>query len=251
MHKRTGFLLKFLIISAALVYLAVCLRYYLEQSDYIYEPDNSSFFDCNTSAQKIEVNGTRLYFVERSDAAMVVYHGRGGSACNLLSFDNYAESLNYSFIAVEYFGYAPAGKPSQKLIENDVKNAVSFMNSKSLESYRVIGKSLGSAMAAYHVNLISTDKLILFSPFDSLASIGEMQYPYLPIRPLLRDKYDVQELLSKRDGKTIIIFAQNDTLIPPSLSIKLYESLKGEKKLIVVPNATHETLYYDIYDELK
>lgn len=240
------FLIKLAVIALILAYAAVCLRYYLVQDKYIYLPDNSQFNSCNTTAQKIGFNGTRLFFVERNSNTIIVYHGRSDTACSNLGFDYYAKNKNYSFIAVEYFGYAPAGKPSQKMFEKDVRNTVSFIKNNNLSSDIVIGESLGTAMASYHASISNASKLILFAPFDELGSIGEVHYPYLPVKLFLRDKFNEKQYLKDWRGNATVIVAENDTLIPPTISYRLYESLKGKKNLIVIANATHETLRYNL-----
>lgn len=240
------FLIKLAVIVLILAYVAVCTRYYLVQDKYIYLPDNSEFSNCSTSAQKISFNGTRLYFAERSSKAVIVYHGRSDTACSNLGFDYYAKNKNYSFIAVEYFGYAPAGKPSQKMFEQDVRNTVYFIKNNNLSSDIVIGESLGTAMASYHASTTNASKLILFSPFDELGSIGEVHYPYLPVKLFLRDKFNEKEYLKGWRRNTTVIVGGNDTLIPPTISYRLFEGLKGDKNFIIVANATHETLRYNL-----
>ena len=57
----------------------------------------------------------------------------------------------------------------------------------------LFGESLGAAVATRLAEERPVGGLVLRSPFTSLADVGALHYPLLPVRALLRDRYPVRE----------------------------------------------------------
>jgi uncharacterized protein len=48
--------------------------------------------------------------------------------------------------------------------------------------------------------------MVLRSPFTELADVGAHHYPWLPVRMLLKDRFQVPEHLSNTEGPVTVIY---------------------------------------------
>lgn len=243
---RIGKIVKEIIVIFFASYLGLGFYLYIFQTNYIYFPDDQDFASCRSfqDSQKINVQGTRAYFRENSDKLIVFYHGNAGSACDRSFLKGLFEQQDYSYIFVEYSGYAgDSRKPKQELLMTDVRNINDFLATLKFSHSVIAGESIGAALAAYHSSLTKEDKLLLVSPFDKIVNVAWEHYPYFPVSLLLREKYDTTEWVN--DVKSVmIIHGAKDTIIPLELGQQLFEGIKTDDKVFVtIPDADHNDLY--------
>ena len=237
------------LLAGIVTYTGIVLYLYFSQSAHIYFPTPQDFENCPelVHAEKITHNGTRMYYIQNTKAntLVVIYHGNGGSACDRAFLADYLNDQGVATILVEYVGYSNDTRtPSETLIFNDVNNVNSFIKSLNYDRLVILGESLGSGPATYHTTLTGIDSLILITPFTSLADAGAFHYPYLPVKLLIRDKYDNGKHLRAYEGKLTIIHGTNDTVIPFSLGQRLYAGANTQnKQFITIDGAGHNDIY--------
>ena len=76
------------------------------------------------------------------------------------------------------------------------------------------------------------DGLILAAPFDSLAAVGAHHYPYLPVRLLLKHRFDSLALAPKLKVPLLCIVATHDAVIPAEHAKRLFDAWAGPKRLV-------------------
>jgi pimeloyl-ACP methyl ester carboxylesterase len=81
--------------------------------------------------------------------------------------------------------------------------------------------------------------LVMFVPYDRLASVAQSHYPVLPVYYLLRDRFAPVDWLKDYRGPVKIIIAGADEIIPPERGQKLYDGYPGPKSLQIIPGAGH------------
>jgi fermentation-respiration switch protein FrsA (DUF1100 family) len=81
--------------------------------------------------------------------------------------------------------------------------------------------------------------LVLRSPFTSLADVGDVHYPWLPIRRLLLDRYPSIERIASVHAPLLVIAGDRDDIVPLSLSRLLYDAAVEPKRFVLVPGAGH------------
>lgn len=241
-------IIKYLIMIGIILYLIGGLDMYINQRKEIYFPDEQDFDSCTTflDAEKIKVSGTRLYFKENSDKLIIYYHANSGSACDDDFLKKIFEELNYSYIFVEYAGYAnDARKPSKKLILRDVKNTNDFIKTIDYSELILIGYSLGTGPASYHSTLTKADKIFLVAPYRNIADLTKQRRSIYPLSLILTENYDNELYLQSYDGKLLIIHGGNDLRIPIELAKRLFNSVPTENKEFV---EVREAAHGDIFD---
>jgi esterase/lipase len=255
---RVFFVLKKITITFVMVYCGVGVIFFIFQKHYVYHPDKTDFYDCPAfaPAEKIEHNGTRGYFLNRStDRLVVFYHGNAGRACDRAYLDPHFEALGYSSLFVEYVGYGQDEYgPHMSGILDNVEDMINFIHMRQFREVVVIGESIGVGPAAYHARNASIDHLVLISPYDNMASVARQHYPFYPMRLLLRENFTPDVWLQDHTGSVSLIVAQNDDIIPRNVSDKLYTAIPSEdKEMLIVKDSGHNTMYEqrEFYDHLR
>jgi fermentation-respiration switch protein FrsA (DUF1100 family) len=232
---------------AALWYVAMCAYLYFNQKSLIYFPDSSSFEQCPNfaDAEKVVHKGTRMYYKHNGSTLAVFYHGNAGTACENRRLKEFLEQRNYSYLFVEYAGYAnDKREPSYSLIVEDVKNAAEYASTLKMKKVVVIGESIGSGAASYHASLANPEAAILVVPFNSFAELGREKYPLFPVAWLLTERYDNALWLKNYKGRVLIVHGDADNIVPQHHSKKLFDSLTtADKAYASIKGAGHNDVY--------
>ncbi|MEO3868633.1 alpha/beta hydrolase [Nonomuraea sp. B12E4] len=80
------------------------------------------------------------------------------------------------------------------------------------------------------------------SPFTDLAAAGRANYPFLPVRALLRDRFPVAESIAAVRVPTVVVYGTRDTIVPPGLSRAVAAAAGGQVTTVEVPGAGHNDL---------
>lgn len=190
------------------------------------------------ASQLVELERTVLLVrPPRSPDAPVVlhFHGNGEQLASLeWMADAWAEQ-GVGFVAVEYPGYGLAkskGTPSEASIltaADEALNHVQLTMGISADRLIVSGQSLGSGVAVALAHRGVGRKLVLFTPYTSLPEVGARVMPFLPVRLLMRDRFDSREKAVDVKQPVLIIHGTDDEVVPFDL---------GERLSKVFPSST-------------
>lgn len=142
-------------------------------------------------------------------------------------------------LLVDYRGYAGnPGQPSEAGLMSDARAAHAYLSARGgVDRIVVFGESLGAAVAVGLARETEVHGVVLRSPFTALADVGRVHYPFLPVRLLLRDRYDVVGAVGDVAAPIVVVAGEADTIIPPEQSRAVAEAAGAE--LIMVPSADH------------
>jgi hypothetical protein len=110
----------------------------------------------------------------------------------------------------------------------------------------VAGESLGSGVAT-HLAAQAPDAvagMFLVTPFSNLADIASHHYPFLPVKLILRERYDCIEALRDCRQRVAVLLAGEDEVVPTKFGQKLFDTYSGPKRLWMQPTATHNSVDY-------
>lgn len=216
------------------------------QENVVYHPNNQSFMECPAfkDSKKIEYKGTRMYVKDTTKPTVVLYHGNAGSACDRSFYADIFTQSNYGYIIVEYAGYSnDIKKPSHELIKKDVQNVISYIDENKITKVVVLGESIGTGVAAYHVSQKPPQKLILLSPFTTLADIASNTFWFYPTKFMVDNAFDNIKALNNFNGKILIIHGNKDEVIPYKLGVKLFNTLDLNNKFTTINGGGHNDLF--------
>lgn len=225
-------------------YIGLCAWLYLSQRSLIYFPQ---FTGVDARATDIEIRRDdvtlRGWVVNPGRPAAIIYFG-GNAERIERGRDAFAAWFpGHSVYLVAYRGYgASEGSPRETDLLADAVAVYDQVRARHEGPIAVVGRSLGSGVASYLASQRPVARLALVTPFDSMAAMGAAHYPWLPVRWLLRDRYESTRHLSSYQGPVLVIRAGRDTIVPPANTGRLVRSLRSRPTVVVLPAADHNTL---------
>lgn len=181
-------------------------------------------------------------------ATAILFHGNAGLALDRAYLAPTFGARGIRLVLAEYPGYgARAGSPSEALLVEDAR----ALYSRVAASYPgapilLVGESLGTGVAvqvAVRVEHPRPARLVLLTPFLSLAATGARAYPYLPVRYLLRDRFDSGAALPRFKGPVAILIAGEDAVVGTEQGRELAQVARARGATVVVelPHAGHNS----------
>jgi uncharacterized protein len=190
-------------------------------------------------------DGIRLgaWFFPGRRGAVLVCNGNGGDRSMRAALAVALNRMGLSVLLFDYRGYGGnPGRPSEQGLAADARAAHEWLAAQpEVDSDRIayFGESLGAAVAVGLAVQRPPAALVLRSPFTSLADVGAVHYPWLPIRRLLLDRYPSIERIASVHAPLLVIAGDRDDIVPLSLSRRLYDAAAEPKRLVLVPGAGH------------
>jgi pimeloyl-ACP methyl ester carboxylesterase len=230
--------------AAVLIYAAACASMYYFQRSLIYFPQPAAFSSA-ASMMKLPVDGAQLNISVRPHAGpgAVIYFGGNAEdvSASLPELSTaFPESALY---LMHYRGYGgSSGTPSEAALHQDALALFDKVHA-SHPDVVVIGRSLGSGIAIRLATLRPVARLVLVTPYDSLEGLARAQFPYMPVRRLLLDKYESDLHAPRVTAPTTLIAAERDDIIPRSSTDRLHARFAaGVARFIVLPNTGHNSV---------
>lgn len=234
-----------LLLLPALAYLALCGWIYVKQRDFMYFPQ---FTRSNVPRADIElpVEGAVLrgWVVNPGRRDAILYFGGNAESVEAMRGDLAQWFPDHSSYLLHYRGFGDSGgRPGEQALFADALALFDHVRSRHREgSIAVLGRSLGSGVASYLASRRPVTKLVLITPFDSMANVGQAHYPWLPVRWLLGDRYESVQHLRKYPGPILVIRAGEDQVIPPASTDRLIAALDGRPQVVELPGTDHNSL---------
>lgn len=173
--------------------------------------------------------------------------GFGGNGWNGQDVAEYLHNLYPAahLVAFHYRGYRPStGTPSATALIEDAPLIYDFAVER-LRPRQVFaaGFSIGSGIACQLSAERRIDGLVLVTPFDSLKSVAQSFYPWLPIAPLFHHEIDAATALEKSGTPCAIVVAANDEIVAPERTEALRRRAPNLKFDRTIERAGHNDLY--------
>ncbi|MDR7100652.1 pimeloyl-ACP methyl ester carboxylesterase [Lysobacter niabensis] len=230
------------ILLAGLMYLSVCGLLYLSQRSYIYYPTGRNpdvpAVILNRDDARIVVSSNDI----RSDRAILYFGGNAEDVSRAIA------PLSQAFpgtaiYAMHYRGYGgSSGTPSERALVAD-GIALHDLVARTHPRISIIGRSLGSGVAIQIAASRPTDRLVLVTPYDSIAELAADHFKLFPVRLILRDRYESWRYASRMTVPTTLIVATQDQVIPNRSSEKLARAFPpGIANLVRIPGADHNNV---------
>jgi hypothetical protein len=103
----------------------------------------------------------------------------------------------------------------------------------------VIGRSLGSGVAAYVAARRRVAAAALITPYDSILEIARRRYRWAPVRLLLKHRFESVRFAGLAKSPALVLLAEQDEVVPHEHAFRLIEAWAGEKQLVVIPGSDH------------
>ena len=179
----------------------------------------------------------------QTPAPLLIYFGGNAEEVSWLA-STAGRYAGWSLLIFNYRGYGRSeGKPGEAELFADALQIYDYA-AKRAQGGRVavMGRSLGSGVAVYLAAQRPVAGAILVSPYDSIESVAQGVYPFLPISLMLKHRFDS---LSRAPGikvPLLCLVASGDRVIPRQHSERLYAAWGGARQWREIRPADHDSL---------
>ncbi len=232
----------YILLILALVYFLVIISIYIFQRNLLYHPSENNYFGdkITVSIEKIKIKTkdniellSWYHSKKISDYKTILFlHGNAGSLENRIHKINHFKDMNINFLLMSWRGFnGNKGKPTEQGLYEDARSALGWLASKGVKENNIIiyGESLGTGVAIEIAQNKNFAGIILESPFTSMIAVGKNIYPYLPVKYLLKDKYESDKKIKNINCPILIMHGKIDNIVPFHMGRKMYE-LANEPK---------------------
>ncbi len=236
-----------------LVYLGVVCFMYFRQENFLFRPvkrrhDTTQDFD-DVTAYTLDVPGASLngWLVNRKyrRERLLIYYG--GNAEDIYYNIDEFEALQMAALFVAYRGYgSSSGKPGEKAFFSDALAVYDdVVQQFSPDKVFLMGRSIGSGVASYVASKRSVSGTILVTPFDSIVSVAQSFYPWLPVKLLLKHRFESTRYVATVTSPFLVLFGGQDSVVSEDHTRRLLDVIKGETTSVYIENADHGNI--DMY----
>ncbi|MBI4585825.1 MAG: alpha/beta hydrolase [Planctomycetes bacterium] len=241
--------------SVLAVYLLVVVLVYLIQRRLQYFPDPSPVplprgekYKGLEEVQLTTADGLRLSAwhwpgAKAPPETLVIFHGNGGHRGHRLEWIEDLHGLGFGIFILDYRGYGGSeGAPSEEGLYRDGEAAVLWLEEHVAGKRIYFGESLGCAVAVELAVRHPPAALVLQSSFVAAVDVARQAYPFLPVRLLMKDRYDLRGRLARISPPALVIHGDRDQIVPMAMGKELFDALPGPKEWYVVHGADHNDL---------
>ena len=252
------FVLVRLLPLAALVYAAVCFAAYLGQRRLLYfpgPPPSRTPADLGLPFEELAVetaDGERLHgwlvLPGSIEAALeprgvvLVCHGNAGNIADRLHLAGAFTRAGLACVLFDPRGYGSSGgSPSEAGFALDADAVLARVNERfPLERVVLWGESLGGgvATALAERNSGRLAGLVIEKSFTSAVDLAAELYPFLPVRLLMRDRFDNASRIARIDMPLLVVHSEGDEIVPFAHGERLF-ALAREPKEFVTARGGH------------
>ena len=247
-----------LITSAIVIYLILLTLIYINQRKLLYLPSENNYLDdpINFTYDEffIEVDKDvkiKSWLIEKDlkkYKTILFLHGNAGNLFNRSYKLNRLNELNLNVLIISWRSFSGnQGKPNETNLYEDAKKAVKWLNGKGVETENIIlyGESLGTGVAVEIGQTNKFNSIILESPYTSMVKAAKIYYPYLPVKFLLKDKYESEKKIKNIKTPVLIMHGKKDNIVPFYMGKKLFEIANKPKKFLQIEEDDHMLSFND------
>ena len=233
-------LLKWTVAVLLLAWLAGAATLYLAQTRLLYHPEHTRVEPAQTDYSLVREGVTlRGWVLNPGQPRALIYYGGNGDAVQDYRQDYARWAPDRSVYLLAYRGYgASEGQPSQDALFGDALALYDAVRGHHA-SVAVVGRSLGSGIATYVAAQRPLEKLVLVTPFDSIARIAQARFPIFPVQLMMRDRYDSYRYAPAVHCPLLVLAAEHDRVVPAASTARLLPLFTPPPRVITIPGTGH------------
>ena len=239
------------------IYFLILVFLYFYQRNLLYHPNENNYSEDKISvdienvriktSDNIELLGWYHEKNLKDFKTLIFFHGNAGSLENRIHKLNHFRDMNINFLIIAWRGFSGnKGNPSEHGLYEDGKSAIDWLIKKGISEKNLVvyGESLGTGVATHLAQNKNFAGVILETPFTSMIDAARKFYPYIPVRLLLKDKFENYKKIKNINSPILIMHGEADQLVPFSMGKKIYE-IANEPKYSYFTKYDNHMMEYD------
>ena len=231
-----------IIIGILVIYTSLLLLLFIFQRNLMYHPDENNYSGdkLEVDIKKVKINTSDgldlLGWFHKKDLkrfkTIIYFHGNAGKLENRIHKLNHFKDMDVNFLIIAWRGFSGNdGKPSEESLYIDGNSAIKWLKNLGLSEKDIIiyGESLGTGVATEIAKSNDFAGLVLETPFTSMIEAAKNFYPYIPVRILLRDKYENDKKIKNINIPVFVMHGEADQIVPFWMGEKIYEMANQPK----------------------
>lgn len=252
--------IKKILLTFLLIYLCLVGALYFMQRSMIYFPSKDRpditpytaqgvFETTAGTADSIALNGW-MRSPDLDQPTIVFFHGNAsGLNWTVFKAAPYAQE-GYGFLLAGYRGYGGnSGKPSELGFYEDARSWINKLLELGIPQEKIIlyGESIGTGVAVQMATEFPNVRaVILESPYTSLPDVAAKTYFFVPVRLLMKDRFDSLSKIENVTAPVFIMQGADDKIIPPVFGKKLFDAANQPKDILTLSGHGHNNMPIDI-----
>jgi fermentation-respiration switch protein FrsA (DUF1100 family) len=250
--------LKLFLAAVVGLYVTAVGGLWLFQRELIYSPDDGPYVPPSRYAMLADVEEIALdtadgialnaWYVPApaSRPTVLLLPGKSSSLRSLRYRIRRFEDARMGVLVVAYRGYSGnAGTPDEQGLYNDARAALDWLRIHGVADASIVlyGVSLGSGVATRMAIEESVGAIVLEAPYTSITDVAALRFPVVPVRWLLRDRFDSLSTIAKLTEPLLVMHGNDDAVIPQFLGQRLYEAATAPKAGFWPNGVGHDDLF--------
>lgn len=176
---------------------------------------------------------------------LLYLHGNAGNLATRAERAGRYADRGFGLAMLSYRGYGGStGRPSEAANIADARLVYERLIADGVAPADVVlyGESLGSGVAVQLAATVPVGAVVLDAPYTSIVEVAVRAYPYLPVRPLLLDRYESERAIRDIGAPLLILHGRQDRVIPFEMGEALFATAREPKRFIAYPHGAHSNL---------
>lgn len=239
------------------LYLLIVALAYSFQRSLLYFPDQyvlseqelgAAGFDAMTISAENSGELLSLWRAPRDETKPIIihFHGNGGSVAVRLPIYQAMAQDGAGVLAVGYPGYGGnAGSPGEDVFYATAQANYDWLMAQGYGADKIViaAQSLGTGVATWLASRNEASGLILEAAYTGMDDMAQRQFPFLPAKPLIKDRYRSLDRIDQIDMPFSWIHGTNDELVPFAMGQRLFDAAKEPKFARPVKSGGHNDLW--------
>jgi len=247
---------RFVLIAAIVAYLVIVVAMYLRQRHMQYFPTDRGLTPEVVGLSNVEVarlptpdNETIIVWYAPAQAGqptVLYFQGNGGEIGDRAGRFAAYQARGLGVLFVSYRGYGgSSGRATEPGLIADGLTAYDWLRQRGVPASQImlVGESLGSGVAVQLAARREVRAVALEAPFASAASVAAGVYWWLPVRLLMKDKFDSIDHIAKIRAPLLVIHGELDEITPLTEGQRLFAAASQPKEMVVIAGSTHNTTF--------
>jgi len=240
-----------------IIYLIICLFYYLLQERLIFVPLGRKDVDApvvlGSEFDEYFLDGTEggvvhaVHIKTESPRGCVLYfHGNTGGISRWGAIAEELTTFGFDIFLPDYRGYGKSrGKRTEEILYSDALMCYKKVKEHYTEDRICIyGRSLGSGIASWLAGRTQAGGVVLETPYNNLIEVARHHSRVIPVKFFLRFTFRNDIHLKATEAPVLIAHGTKDKIVPYRSGLRLYKGVKGtvRAEMLTIPGGHHGDL---------